>query len=114
LAVFLNEAFMPYELDAVTRLILVAAKAETITRFRTTIGLKGRLSTCLQPNHPTDDPKGIAAVILDGLLNGVGDAVIGINPVLQSSLIPFSESATCSGADLKMVLVLLERSFSRN
>lgn len=61
-------------------LILVAAKAETITRFRTTIGLKGQLSTRLQPNHPTDDPKGIAAVILDGLLNGVGDAVIGINP----------------------------------
>jgi len=62
-------------------LILVAAKAETITRFRTTIGLKGQLSTRLQPNHPTDDPKGIAAAILDGLLNGVGDAVIGINPV---------------------------------
>jgi len=62
-------------------LILVAAKAENITRFRNTIGLKGQLSTRLQPNHPTDDPKGIAAAILDGLLNGVGDAVIGINPV---------------------------------
>ena len=61
-------------------LILVAAKAETVTRFRTTIGLKGQLSTRLQPNHPTDDPRGIAAAILDGLLNGVGDAVIGINP----------------------------------
>lgn len=62
-------------------LILVAGKAETVTRFRTTIGLKGRLSTRLQPNHPTDDPKGIAASILDGLLNGAGDAIIGINPV---------------------------------
>jgi len=62
-------------------LILVAGKAEVITRFRTTIGLKGRLSTRLQPNHPTDDPKGIAAAILDGLLNGAGDAVIGVNPV---------------------------------
>jgi ethanolamine ammonia-lyase large subunit len=62
-------------------LILVANKIEVITRFRTTIGLKGRLSTRLQPNHPTDDPRGIAVSILDGLLNGAGDAVIGINPV---------------------------------
>jgi ethanolamine ammonia-lyase large subunit len=62
-------------------LILVASKIEVITRFRTTIGLKGRLSTRLQPNHPTDDPRGIAVSILDGLLNGAGDAVIGINPV---------------------------------
>lgn len=61
-------------------LILVASKAEVISRFRTTIGLKGQLSTRLQPNHPTDDPIGIAASILDGLLNGSGDAVIGINP----------------------------------
>jgi ethanolamine ammonia-lyase large subunit len=66
-------------------LILVAGKAETITRFRTTIGLKGHLSTRLQPNHPTDDPKGIAASILDGLRNGVGDAVIGINPASDSA-----------------------------
>jgi ethanolamine ammonia-lyase large subunit len=62
-------------------LVLVASKIENITRFRTTVGLKGHLSTRLQPNHPTDDPKGIAASILDGLLHGVGDAVIGINPV---------------------------------
>lgn len=62
-------------------LILVANKVEAVTRFRTTIGLKGCLATRLQPNHPTDDPKGIAASILDGLLNGAGDAVIGINPV---------------------------------
>lgn len=139
LTIFLNEALIPYENDAVTRLILdnhdkaafapissmtvgdlrnwllayetgaeqlrsvaagiipemaaavsklmrnqdlilVAAKVETISRFRNTIGLNGQLSTRLQPNHPTDDPKGIAAAILDGLLNGVGDAVIGINP----------------------------------
>jgi ethanolamine ammonia-lyase large subunit len=52
-----------------------------ITRFRTTVGLPGRLSTRLQPNHPTDDPAGIAASIIDGLMLGSGDAVIGINPV---------------------------------
>jgi len=61
-------------------LVLVASKCEVITRFRNTIGLRGRLSTRLQPNHPTDDPKGVAASILDGLLNGSGDAVIGVNP----------------------------------
>jgi ethanolamine ammonia-lyase large subunit len=62
-------------------LISVAAKIRVVTRFRTTVGLAGRLSTRLQPNHPTDDPKGIAASIIDGLLYGSGDAVIGINPV---------------------------------
>ena len=62
-------------------LILIAAKIEVVTRFRNTIGLKGRFSTRLQPNHPTDDPAGIAASMLDGLANGAGDAVIGINPV---------------------------------
>ena len=62
-------------------LILVAAKIEVVTRFRNTIGLKGRFSTRLQPNHPTDDPAGIGASLLDGLANGAGDAVIGINPV---------------------------------
>jgi ethanolamine ammonia-lyase large subunit len=62
-------------------LIFVAGKIRVVTRFRTTVGLKGRLSTRLQPNHPTDDPLGIAASILDGLLLGSGDAVIGINPV---------------------------------
>jgi len=62
-------------------LILVASKIEVVTRFRTTIGRKGCLSTRLQPNHPTDDPRGIAVSILDRLLNGAGDAVIGINPV---------------------------------
>jgi ethanolamine ammonia-lyase large subunit len=62
-------------------LILVAAKIRVISRFRTTVGLRGRLSTRLQPNHPTDDATGIAASMLDGLLLGSGDAVIGINPV---------------------------------
>ena len=61
-------------------LILVARKCRVVTRFRNTLGLPGRLSVRLQPNHPTDDPKGIAASLLDGLLYGSGDAVIGINP----------------------------------
>jgi ethanolamine ammonia-lyase large subunit len=61
-------------------LIAVAAKRRVITRFRDTIGLPGRLSTRLQPNHPTDDPRGIAASVLDGLLYASGDAVIGVNP----------------------------------
>ncbi|MEY4576693.1 MAG: hypothetical protein RL701_1396 [Pseudomonadota bacterium] len=61
-------------------LIAVARKCEVITRFRSTIGLRGRLATRLQPNHPTDDPRGVAASVLDGLLLGSGDAVIGINP----------------------------------
>lgn len=65
-------------------LISVAQKCEVITRFRNTIGLKGRFSVRLQPNHPTDDPKGIAASIADGLLYGSGDAVIGINPATDS------------------------------
>jgi len=65
-------------------LITVAKKCEVITRFRNTIGLHGRFSTRLQPNHPTDDPKGIAASIIDGLLYGSGDAVIGINPATDS------------------------------
>lgn len=61
-------------------LILAARKAEVVTRFRDTIGLKGRMSVRLQPNHPTDDKRGIAASIVDGLMLGCGDAVIGINP----------------------------------
>ena len=61
-------------------LILVARKCRVVTRFRNTIGLPGRLSIRLQPNHPTDDLKGIAASMLDGLLYGCGDAVVGINP----------------------------------
>jgi len=65
-------------------LILVAKKCRVVTRFRNTLGLEGRLSTRLQPNHPTDDPTGIAASLLDGLLYGSGDAVIGINPATDN------------------------------
>lgn len=61
-------------------LIQVAKKCEVITRFRNTIGLRGRMSVRLQPNHPLDDIKGITASILDGILLGSGDACIGINP----------------------------------
>ena len=65
-------------------LVLVARKRRVVTAFRSTIGLPGRLSVRLQPNHPTDDPHGIAASTLDGLLYGCGDAVIGINPATDS------------------------------
>ncbi len=66
-------------------LILVAQKIRVVTKFRSTVGLRGRLSTRLQPNHPTDEPAGIAASILDGLLYGNGDAMIGINPATDST-----------------------------
>jgi ethanolamine ammonia-lyase large subunit len=65
-------------------LIIAAQKISVVTRFRNTLGLKGRISVRLQPNHPTDDAKGIAASIVDGLLYGSGDAVIGINPATDS------------------------------
>ena len=65
-------------------LISVARKRKVTTAFRTTLGLEGRLGTRLQPNHPTDDPRGIAVSVLDGLLYGVGDAVIGINPATDN------------------------------
>ncbi|MGA3681905.1 MULTISPECIES: ethanolamine ammonia-lyase subunit EutB [Pseudomonas] len=65
-------------------LVLVAQKIRVVTRFRNTVGLRGRMSTRLQPNHPTDDPAGIAASVLDGLLYGNGDAMIGINPATDS------------------------------
>jgi ethanolamine ammonia-lyase large subunit len=68
------------KLMRVQDLIAAAAKIRVVTRFRTTVGLPGRLSARLQPNHPTDDAMGIAASILDGILLGSGDAVIGINP----------------------------------
>ncbi len=77
-------------------LIAVVKKIEVVTRFRNTIGLKGHFSTRLQPNHPTDDVQGIAASILDGLLYGSGDAVIGINP------------ATDSPANSRKLLVLMD------
>ena len=72
------------KLMRVQDLIYVARKISIVTRFRTTVGIPGHLSTRLQPNHPTDSPIGIAASILDGLLLGSGDAVIGINPVSDS------------------------------
>jgi ethanolamine ammonia-lyase large subunit len=67
-------------------LILVAKKCSVVTRFRSTIGLPGTLAVRLQPNHPADDPRGIAASVIDGLLYGCGDAVIGINPATDSVL----------------------------
>ena len=65
-------------------LIAVARKCSVVTRFRNTIGLSGTMAVRLQPNHPTDDARGIAASIADGLLHGVGDATIGINPASDS------------------------------
>ena len=82
-------------------LILVAKKVEVITRFRNTLGLKGRFSSRLQPNHPTDDLKGIAASLIDGLLYASGDAVIGINP------------ATDNPATTNAILQMLDQVISR-
>ena len=65
-------------------LIAVSAALSVVTKFRTTLGLPGRLSSRLQLNHPTDDPPGVAASVLDGLLFGCGDAVVGINPAGDS------------------------------
>jgi ethanolamine ammonia-lyase large subunit len=65
-------------------LVLVARKCRVVTRFRNTIGLARTLATRLQPNHPVDDPSGIAASLFDGLMYGCGDAVIGINPATDS------------------------------
>jgi ethanolamine ammonia-lyase large subunit len=65
-------------------LVLAASKCRVVTRFRNTLGLPGRLSVRLQPNHPTDDARGIAASMLDGLLYGAGDACIGINPATDN------------------------------
>ncbi len=65
-------------------LITIARKRRVVTRFRNTVGLPGRMSVRLQPNHPTDDLKGIAASILDGLMYGCGDAMIGINPATDN------------------------------
>ena len=65
-------------------LIAVARKCRVVTRFRNTLGLPGHLAVRLQPNHPTDDVRGVAASVLDGLMLGAGDAVIGINPVSDS------------------------------
>ncbi len=66
-------------------LILAARKASVVTKFRDTIGLPGRMAVRLQPNHPTDDKRGIAASLIDGLMYGCGDAVIGINPASDNT-----------------------------
>ena len=65
-------------------LMAVARKCSVVTRFRSTLGLPGHLAVRLQPNHPTDSPAGIVASLLDGLMYGAGDAVIGINPAADS------------------------------
>jgi ethanolamine ammonia-lyase large subunit len=65
-------------------LMLVAKRCEVVTRFRNTLGLRGHMAVRLQPNHPTDDPAGIVASLIDGLMYGAGDAVVGINPATDS------------------------------
>ena len=86
----LAPGLMPEMVAAVSKLcrlqdlVLIARKCSVVTRFRGSIGLPGRLATRLQPNHPTDDAAGIAASLLDGLLHGCGDAVIGINPATDN------------------------------
>jgi ethanolamine ammonia-lyase large subunit len=89
------------KLMRVQDLIAAAAKIRVVTRFRTTVGLAGRLSARLQPNHPTDAPEGIAAAILDGLLLGSGDAVIGINPA--------ADDVASTGRLLRMIDALRRR-----
>jgi ethanolamine ammonia-lyase large subunit len=86
----LSSGLLPEMVAAVSKLmrnqdlIAVARKRQVVSAFRNTIGLPGRLAVRIQPNHPTDNPTGIAASILDGLMNGCGDAVIGINPASDS------------------------------
>ena len=86
----IKNALTPEMVAAVSKLmrnqdlIAVSSKIEVVTRFRNTLGLKGHVSVRLQPNHPTDDFKGILASTIDGLLYGCGDAVIGINPATDS------------------------------
>ena len=89
------------KLMRVQDLIAAAQKIRVVTRFRTTVGLPGRLSTRLQPNHPTDAPAGIAAAILDGLLLGSGDAVIGINPA--------GDNVSGTASLLRMIYALRQR-----
>jgi ethanolamine ammonia-lyase large subunit len=81
-------------------LVTVAAKCQVVSAFRSTIGQKGRLSSRLQPNHPTDDPVGILASTVDGLRFGIGDAVIGINPATDNvdsciALLQFIDQLRC-------------------
>ena len=104
-------------------LLLVAAKCRVTTAFRNTIGLPGRLAIRLQPNHPFDDPRGIAASTVDGLMYGAGDAVIGINPASdsQDQLLPLLQlldeirrrydipTQTCVLTHVTNTLALMER-----
>jgi ethanolamine ammonia-lyase large subunit len=89
----LAQGLIPEQIAAVSKLmrqqdlVKVARKVHVVSRFRTTVGLPGRLSTRLQPNHPADDARAIAASIIDGLALGSGDAVIGINPVSDNPAI---------------------------
>jgi len=86
----LAPGLMPEMVAAVSKLmrnqdlLLVASRCRVVTRFRSTLGLPGTLAVRLQPNHPADEPAGILASIIDGLMYGAGDAVIGINPVSDS------------------------------
>jgi ethanolamine ammonia-lyase large subunit len=65
-------------------LMHAASRLHVITRCRTTIGEPGVLASRIQPNHPEDDPEGITYSIIDGLMRGSGDALIGINPAIES------------------------------
>ncbi|MFY9853273.1 MAG: ethanolamine ammonia-lyase subunit EutB [Terracidiphilus sp.] len=89
------------KLMRVQDLIAAAAKMRVVTRFRTTVGLAGRLSSRLQPNHPNDDLAGILASMIDGLLLGSGDAVIGINPA--------GDSVTTTTRMLRLIDALRQR-----
>jgi len=82
-------------------LIAVSARCHVTTGFRNTIGLPGRLSVRLQPNHPTDDPLGVAAATLDGLLLGAGDAVIGVNPA--------TDNVAATATLLRLLAEIIER-----
>jgi ethanolamine ammonia-lyase large subunit len=82
-------------------LIQVAKKCQVTTRFRNTIGLRGRMSVRLQPNHPSDDARGVTASILDGILLGSGDACIGINPA--------SDDPAVIGALLRLIDDIIAR-----
>ena len=104
-------------------LMVIAAKRQVVTRFRDTIGLPGRLSTRLQPNHPTDELRGVAASVIDGLLLGSVDAVIGVNPAsdspsrLRDMLVMLDDlrarleipTQTCVLAHVSTTLELIER-----
>ena len=86
----LAPSLMPEMVAAVSKLMrnqdlmAVASRCRVVTRFRNTLGLPGHLAVRLQPNHPSDSPAGILASVLDGLMYGAGDAVIGINPAADS------------------------------